>query len=98
MTLNYRSKKYLDMTPAQRREYDLKMCKRPPTTDLQRLAQKENFALFQLKGMKGNASHMLHMDSEIPAAVLTTIIEACNRGISRIKAEQYNRKEARKSK
>lgn len=32
--------------------------KRPPATELQRLAQKENFALFQLAGMIGATHHL----------------------------------------
>lgn len=69
---------------------------RPASTELQRLAQKENYALFQLAGMKGNAGSLMHTDSEVPAAILVTIIEACNRGIRQIKAEQYYRKQERK--
>lgn len=95
MTLNHRSKKYMEMTPAQRKVYD--MTKRPASTELQRLAQKENFALFQLKGMKGNAQHMMYDTfCPIPDAVLITIVNACERGIESIKADQYYREQARK--
>lgn len=36
-----------------------KILSRPEMTELQRLAQKENFALFILKGIQGNLVHLM---------------------------------------
>lgn len=71
MTLNYRSNKYMELSPAERKEYDLKMSKRPPITELQKLAQKENYALFQLAAMKSNLNHLRQCPSILPVAINT---------------------------
>jgi hypothetical protein len=98
VTLNYRSKKYMEMTPAERKEYDLRCSKRPPTTELQRLAQKENYALFQLAGIIGQLNSLNGlMDAYISSRVLN--IRQNVSGIrSQIKYRQSLRKEQRKLK
>lgn len=96
MTLNYRSKKYLDMTLAQRLEYDIKCAGKPPTTELQKLAQKENFALFQLAAMKSNLIHLQNCGIwPLNIGAVRKNLVACER---QIKANQELRKNQRESK
>lgn len=67
-----------------------------PNTPLQLLAQKENFALFILKGIHSMAASPA-LNTVCPFAVRMTIQNAAVRGIEHIKAEQYYRKQKRNS-
>lgn len=61
-----------------------------PCTKLQTLAQQENYAIFQLKGMLGN---IVHVRGQINCDGLVSQI---NYHISEIKVRQYYRKLERK--
>lgn len=64
--------------------------KNQPNTELQRLAQAENYALFQLQGMLGN---LVHVHKVVPTKVLRDAIQS---RIDVIKNVQYTRKFNRK--
>lgn len=70
---------------------------RPPSTPTQKLAQKENYALFQLQGMTGNLYHLRQCQSVSHQDIrdLDDIIEAMK---NKIKLKQAIRKQAREQK
>lgn len=93
MSLNHRSAKYYELSTEDRRKYDEKMSKRPPLTDLQKLAQKENFALFQLTSMKSTASGLAnhHCRGVVDVVAMLKVIRECDSAILAIKSAQYKR-------
>jgi hypothetical protein len=66
----------------------VKFRKLTPSTELQTLAQKENFALFTLTGMLGNLVHLRKVNSE-DANRLEFYVK---QSIARIKSRQNSRK------
>jgi hypothetical protein len=64
-----------------------------PTTLLQKLAQKENFALFQLSAMRTNCHHL--KDVLIEEATYTNLLVAINRAEHQIRSAQTYRKRER---
>jgi hypothetical protein len=68
-----------------------------PSTDLQRLAQKENFSLFQIRSMLGQLTFMKQCATVPQSSVLS--VENTLRAIEKkIRYEQNKRKQARKVK
>lgn len=63
-----------------------------PQTELQKIASKENNALFQLTGMLGN---LKHFDNVIDAYTLKWLRHDIRRCINEIKQTQLKRKEKR---
>jgi hypothetical protein len=66
-----------------------------PLNNLQMLASKENFAIFQLKGMQGN---IIHMWSVLSDEAFSKIVVAIDEAIKEIKHTQQERKERRSKK
>lgn len=60
-------------------------------SDLQKLAQKENFALFTLMSMKANLMHV----KKLPDVPVTSLEYQIDAAIASIKAVQYYRKRHR---
>ena len=61
-------------------------------SDLQKLAQKENFALFTLVGMRSNLIHLQDVCPAVDISVLKLAIQDCE---SEIRTTQLLRKELR---
>lgn len=81
------------------REQLAKLQARPPTTDLQKLAQKENFALFQLASIKSQL-RSIHWGISNPFVrlALEDIKKDVEFVVTHIKCEQSDRKRAIKLK
>lgn len=68
---------------------------RPPQTELQKLAQKENYALFQLKSMESQLHHLRQLNDSVINGRISNI-EFNIAGITdRIKGVQAYRKQQR---
>lgn len=78
------------------KEEQNKILAKPPLTDLQKLAQKENYALFVLKSLHAQLNHLYRLhDPIIHTRILNlkTNLEACE---TRIKQIQFHRKEMKR--
>lgn len=75
-----------------------KILARKPTTDLQKLAQKENFALFQLASMKANMHSLYLCETVAPYASVGILARELERLTNVIKLAQNKRKHERKKK
>ncbi len=72
-------------------KYYEKLQARPPCSELQKLAQKENYALFVLTGMKGQLVHLMNVPG-IGTSNVEKIRLYCNAMESNIKRQQQLRK------
>ncbi len=96
--MSYLSKQvaeYKAMTPEQQKESVVKSDKRKSQTELQKLAQKENFALFQLASMKSNCYHLKAVLKQ--GTTHTDLLVAIRRAERQIKDTQKLRKNTKES-
>lgn len=62
------------------------------TTDLQKLAQKENFALFILTGMQSSLNHLRNV---VPTSYISILIQSIEHTRAHIKSVQATRRTQR---
>lgn len=64
-----------------------------PQNDAQKLASKENYALFQLRAMRTNTHWLVGL---VPTNMQSAICEDIDEAVVFIKAKQFNRQQKRK--
>lgn len=71
--------------------------KKTPSTSAQTLAQKENFAIFQIKSMCANLTH-LKLCATVPQSSVLSVENTLKAIEKKIKLEQAKRKQLKQSK